>query len=69
MAIAPIYPGGGPTNRILTMVLLDAINPAYRERIEPFVHILVAYCQKDAAHLPEKRVWGGPDTMEPSSGK
>lgn len=66
VAIAPLYPGGGPTNRILTMVLVDAINPQYADRVEPFVKILVAYCQKAAARVPERRMWGPPDKMEPN---
>jgi len=66
VAIAPIYPGGGPTNRILTMVLVDAINPQYADRVEPFVKILVAYCQMAATRVPEKRTWGPPDKMEPN---
>lgn len=66
MAIAPIYPGGGPTSRILTLVLTDAINPLHAERIEPLVKILVAYCQKAAARIPERRRWGKPEPMEPN---
>jgi len=66
MAIAPIYPGGGPTNRVLSMVLVDSINPEYADRIEPFVHILVAYCQKSAQHLNERRTWREPGPMEPN---
>ena len=66
MAIAPIYPGGGPTGRILAMVLTDAINPLHADRIEPLVKVLVAYCQKAAARIPERRTWGTPDRMEPN---
>jgi len=33
MAIAPIYPGGGPTNSILTLVLTDAIGPNHADRV------------------------------------
>ncbi len=66
MAIAPIYPGGGPTSRILTLVLTDAINPRYADRIEPLVKILVAYCQKAAARIPERRAWARPGPMEPN---
>jgi len=66
MAIAPIYPGGGPTSRVLTLVLTDAINPRHADRIEPIVKILVAYCQKAAARVPERRAWGRPGPMEPN---
>jgi hypothetical protein len=66
MAIAPIYPGGGPTNSILTVVLTDAIGHAHADRVEPLVKILVAYCQKAAARLPEKRSWQPPAKMEPN---
>ncbi len=66
VAFAPIYSGGGPTNRVLTMVLVDAINPQYADRIEPFVKILVAYCQRAADRIPERRTWGPPDKMEPN---
>ena len=66
MAIAPIYPGGGPTHRVLTLVLIDSINPKYADRIEPFVHILVAYCQKSAKYVPERRQWLTPAEMEPN---
>jgi len=48
------------------MVLVDAINPQYADRVEPFVKILVAYCQMAAARIPEKRTWGPPDKMEPN---
>lgn len=54
-AIAPIYPGGGPTVRLLTMVLTDAINPQYAERVEPLVKILVNHSQHAAVHIEEKR--------------
>jgi hypothetical protein len=66
MAIAPIYPGGGPTNSILTVVLTDAIGRAHADRVEPLVKILVAYCQKAAARVPEKRSWQPPAAMEPN---
>ncbi len=66
VAIAPLYPGGGPTVRVLTMVLRDAINPQYADRVEPFVKILVAYCQGYAKTPPEQRRWGKPDKMEPN---
>ena len=66
MAVAPLYPGGGPTNRVLTMVLRDAINPQYADRVEPFVKILVAYCQGYAKSPPEQRQWGTPNKMEPN---
>jgi len=66
VAYAPMYSGGGPTNRVLIMVLVDAINPQYADRIEPFVKILVAYCQRAANRIPEKRSWGPPDKMEPN---
>ena len=66
VAYAPIYRGGGPTNRVLTMALVDAINPQYADRVEPFVKILVCYCQKAANRIPEKRTWGPPDPMEPN---
>jgi len=66
VAYAPIYSGGGPTNRVLTMALVDAINPQYADRVEPFVKILVAYCQKAANRIPEQRTWGPPDAMEPN---
>ncbi len=66
MAIAPVYPGGGPTNQVLTLVLTDAIHPLYGDRVEPFVKILVSYCQKAALHTPEKRTWAPPGPMEPN---
>jgi len=66
VAIAPLYPGGGPTNRVLTMVLRDAVNPQYADRIEPFVKILVGYCHGYAKTPPEQRRWGQPDKMEPN---
>jgi len=66
VAYAPVYSGGGPTNRVLIMVLVDAINPQYADRIEPFVKILVAYCQRAANRIPERRTWGPPDKMEPN---
>jgi len=66
VAYAPIYAGGGPTNRVLTMVLVDAINPQYADRVEPFVKILVACCQQAANRIPERRTWGPPDKMEPN---
>ncbi|MGB2821304.1 MAG: vWA domain-containing protein, partial [Phycisphaerae bacterium] len=66
MAIAPIYPGGGPTSRILTLVLTDAIDPRHADRIEPLVKIMVAYCQKAAARVPERRSWARPGPMEPN---
>ncbi|HUU91389.1 MAG TPA: vWA domain-containing protein [Phycisphaerae bacterium] len=66
VAYAPVYAGGGPTNRVLIMVLVDAINPQYADRVEPFVKILVAYCQQAANSIPEKRTWGPPDEMEPN---
>jgi len=66
MAIAPIYPGGGPTNSILTVVLTDAIGPNHADRVEPLVKILVAYCQKAAAKIPERRTWQPPARMEPN---
>ena len=66
VAIAPIYPGGGPTTSVLTMVLTDAIHPQYRDRVGPFIDILVAYCQKSAKRVPERRSWGPPDKMEPN---
>ena len=55
VAIAPIYRGGGPTNRLLTMVLVGAMNPQYADRIEPFVKILIAHCQKAAKRPAERR--------------
>ena len=66
MAIAPIYPGGGPTNSILTVVLTDAIGPGHRDRVEPLVKILAAYCQKAAARIPERRTWQSPGRMGPN---
>lgn len=69
MAIAPIYPGGGPTNNILTVVLTDAIGPNHADRVEPLVKILAAYCQKDAARIPERRTWQKPGHMEPNLNK
>jgi len=66
VALAPLYPGGGPTFRILTMVLRDAINPQYADRVEPFVKILVAWCQAFAHRAPERRVWGKLDRLEPN---
>ncbi len=66
MAIAPIYPGGGPTNSILTLVLTDAIGPNHADRVEPLVKILAAYCQKAAARIPERRTWQPPARMEPN---
>lgn len=64
VAIAPIYKGGGPTSQILTMVLTDAINPQYSDRVEPLVKMLVAYCQKEADRPAERRKWGAPNTMK-----
>jgi hypothetical protein len=64
MDIAPVYPGGGPTSRVLTLVLTDAINPYHASRIEPLVKILVAYCQKAAPRVPERRTWSPPGRME-----
>ncbi len=64
--IAPIYRGGGPTSMILNMVLTDAINPQYADRVEPLVKILVAYCQSKAERPSEKRQRGKPDKMEPN---
>ncbi|HTL29645.1 MAG TPA: vWA domain-containing protein, partial [Tepidisphaeraceae bacterium] len=52
--VAPIYPKGGPTAQVLSLVLADAINPQYAERIEPLVEILTAYCQR-VAWIPESR--------------
>jgi len=69
MAIAPIYPGGGPTNNILTVVLTDAIGPNHADRVEPLVKILAAYCQKNAARIPERRTWQPPGHMEPNLNK
>jgi len=66
MAIAPVCPGGGPTSRILTLVLTDAINPLHADRIEPLVKILVAYSQRVALHESEKRIWATPGAMEPN---
>jgi len=66
MDIAPIYPGGGPTSRILTLVLTDAINPYHANRIEPLVKILVAYCQKAAPRQRESRTWCPPGRMPPN---
>jgi len=66
MAVAPVYPGGGPTSRILTLVLTDAINPLQADRIEPLVKILVAYSQNVALRQPEKRTWATPGAMEPN---
>jgi len=66
VAVAPIYPGGGPTNKILTLALVDAISVHHADRIEPLVKVLVAYCQKAARRVPERRVWGPPDKMEPN---
>ena len=34
--------------------------------IEPLVKILVAHCQKSAARVPERRLWGAPDALEPN---
>jgi len=66
MAIAPIYPGGGPTYNILTIVLTDAIGPGHSDRVEPLVKVLVSYCQKAAARVPERRTWQSPARMEPN---
>ena len=64
MPIAPIFPGGGPTYNILTVVLTDVIGPGHSDRVEPLVKILVSYCQKAAARIPERRTWQRPGTME-----
>jgi len=66
VGLAPLYAGGGPTNLLLTMVLRDAINPQYANRVEPFAKILVAWCQGSAHRLPERRAWGQPDKLEPN---
>jgi len=66
VSLAPLYPGGGPTNLLLTMVLRDAINPQYANRVEPFAKILVAWCQGSARRVPERRAWGQPDKLEPN---
>jgi hypothetical protein len=52
--IAPLYPRGGPTAEVLSLVLADAINPQYAERIEPLVQILTSYCQR-VVWIPESR--------------
>lgn len=54
-AIAPLYPGGGPTARLLTAVLVDAINPQYADRVAPVVRILVQHSQNAAPHVDERR--------------
>jgi hypothetical protein len=54
-AIAPLYPGGGPVERLLTRVLVDAINPQYADRVEPIVRVLVAYSHKGMAKVAERR--------------
>jgi hypothetical protein len=69
VAIAPIYRGGGPTTRILNMVITDAINPQFADRVAPVVKILVSYCLKAAPRIPERRRWGKPDKMRPSQDK
>ena len=66
MAIAPVYPGGGPTSQVLTLVLTDAINPLHADRIEPLVKVLVAHSQRVAAHEDERRTWATPGAMEPN---
>lgn len=66
MALAPVVPGGSTTERVLTMVLVDAINPRYADRVEPFVRILVSYCEQATARPAGKRTWGVPDQMEPN---
>ena len=66
VGLAPLYVGGGPTNLLLTMVLRDAINPQYANRVEPFAKILVAWCQNFAHRVPERRAWGQPDKLEPN---
>lgn len=66
MPLAPIFPGGGPTYNILTVVLTDVIGPGHSDRVEPLVKILVSYCQKDAAKVPERRTWRTPGFMEPN---
>jgi hypothetical protein len=48
------------------MVLVDAINPRYADRVEPFVRILVSYCEQATARPAGKRTWGVPDQMEPN---
>jgi hypothetical protein len=52
--IAPLYPRGGPTAEVLSLVLADAINPQYAERIEPLVEILTSYSQR-VVWIPESR--------------
>jgi hypothetical protein len=53
-SIAPVYPYGGPTAHLLTVVLSDAINPQYAKRVGPLVQILAAHSQR-VAWVPEAR--------------
>ena len=51
-AIAPEPPPLTSATRILSEVLVQAINPLYRNRMEPFARVLVSMCHE---HMPEKR--------------
>jgi hypothetical protein len=53
-AIAPVYPNGGPTAHLLTVVLTDAISFQYSQRVGPLVQILTAHSQR-VAWVPEVR--------------
>jgi hypothetical protein len=53
-SIAPVYPNGGPTAHLLTVVLTDAISFQYSERVGPLVQILTAHSQR-VAWVPEVR--------------
>lgn len=43
-----------PGDKILTMIVADAINPQYRDRVEPLAKTLLAFCARP--NKPEKRL-------------
>jgi len=48
----------GPSNQIVSEVLLDVVNEDYRDRLQPFVNILLEYCDMPTPEI--RRPFGPP---------
>jgi hypothetical protein len=58
--VAPPLPEEHPGEKILTLIIADAMNPQYRDRVEPLVRTLL--CLSEAPAGPEKRLAFEADT-------
>jgi hypothetical protein len=60
---------GSPGDQILALLVADAINPQYRDRVEPLARTLLAACAAPAD--PERRLGFAPNTTKlfPAAGK